>query len=97
MQALTSLVGRDSELSRLEALIEATGSGAEAVAIVGQPSIGKSALIEVGHVDTELGDSFAVALATLDLLRDRTSPAPLLIAVEDLHWLDQATVEVLDG
>ncbi|WP_433064904.1 ATP-binding protein [Dactylosporangium sp. CS-033363] len=38
------------------------------------------------------GDLFLTALATLDLLADA---APLLIVVEDAHWLDRASAEVL--
>ena len=40
-------------------------------------------------------DTFLIALATLDLLADAAARAPLLLLVEDAHWLDAATAEVL--
>src|SRR2546421_3823502 len=38
---------------------------------------------------------FRIALATLDVLCDVAAASPLLVAVEDAHWLDRATAEVL--
>ena len=40
-------------------------------------------------------DRFLVGLAALGLLRGSAAGRPLLVAVDDAHWLDQATVEVL--
>jgi DNA-binding CsgD family transcriptional regulator/tetratricopeptide (TPR) repeat protein len=49
----------------------------------------------VGQIDVEVGDFFAVALATLSLLRDQASKTPVLVVAEDLQWLDRPTVDVL--
>ena len=40
-------------------------------------------------------DLFLIALAALDLLADAAADAPLLLLVEDAHWLDADTSEVL--
>jgi DNA-binding CsgD family transcriptional regulator len=39
--------------------------------------------------------TYLIALATLDLLAERATKAPLLLAVEDAHWLDVASVDIL--
>ena len=40
-------------------------------------------------------DRFAVGVGTLGLLAAATDQAPLLVLVEDLHWLDAASVDAL--
>ena len=40
-------------------------------------------------------DLFLIALAALDVLSDRAAKVPLLVVVEDAHWLDAATCDVL--
>jgi DNA-binding CsgD family transcriptional regulator len=40
-------------------------------------------------------DLFLIALAALDVLSDAAAQAPLLVLVEDAHWLDAPTAEVL--
>jgi DNA-binding CsgD family transcriptional regulator len=40
-------------------------------------------------------DLFLIALAALDLLAEEAAASPLLLVVEDAHWLDAATCEVL--
>jgi DNA-binding CsgD family transcriptional regulator len=40
-------------------------------------------------------DLFLIALAALDLLADAAADSPLLLIVEDAHWLDADTSEVL--
>lgn len=40
-------------------------------------------------------DLFLIALATLDLLAEAASTAPLLLLVEDAHWLDVTSSDVL--
>jgi DNA-binding CsgD family transcriptional regulator len=40
-------------------------------------------------------DIFLIALATLDLVADAATSSPLVLLVEDAHWLDPATAEVL--
>ena len=40
-------------------------------------------------------DLFRIALAALELIGDAAADAPVLLAVEDAHWLDAATADVL--
>jgi predicted ATPase len=40
-------------------------------------------------------DTFLIALAALSLVADRAGEAPLLLIIEDAHWLDAATWDVL--
>src|SRR5687767_8278698 len=45
--------------------------------------------------ETEGGDPFAVAVATLDLLAMAAEDAPLLVVADDAPWVDAASVEAL--
>jgi DNA-binding CsgD family transcriptional regulator len=38
---------------------------------------------------------FVIAMAVLDLLSEAAAEAPLLLIVEDVHWLDRSSAEVL--
>lgn len=40
-------------------------------------------------------DTFLIALAALNLLADAAARSPLLVSVEDAHWLDADTTDVL--
>jgi DNA-binding CsgD family transcriptional regulator len=40
-------------------------------------------------------ERFRIAMAALDLVSDVATDAPLLLVVEDAHWLDRATADVL--
>src|SRR4051794_35083773 len=40
-------------------------------------------------------ERFRIAMAVLDLLSDFAGDAPLLVVVDDAHWLDRATADVL--
>jgi DNA-binding CsgD family transcriptional regulator len=40
-------------------------------------------------------ERFRIAMAVLDLLSDVATDAPLLLVVEDAHWLDRPTADVL--
>lgn len=51
--------------------------------------------VALGVSDGPAPDVFLVALAALDLLADRAEVAPVLVVVEDAHWLDVATCDVL--
>jgi len=48
-----------------------------------------------GVVDERAPEPFVIALATLHLLSDAAARAPLLLIVEDAHWLDRPTADVL--
>ena len=48
-----------------------------------------------GLTDGTAPDLFLIALATLDLLADAAARTPVVVVVEDAHWLDESTNEVL--
>lgn len=49
----------------------------------------------MGLVDQAAPDTFLIGLATLNLLADAAEVSPLLLIVEDAHWLDHASAEVV--
>lgn len=143
------LVGRDSEREQLAALVSGARSGrGGALVLVGEPGIGKSALLAdaIARADglavlsargieseSELAFSaladllrpllpaldelpepqraalasalavgepvaaerFTVAAGTLTLLAAGAARSPVLVAVDDLHWLDSSSLEAL--
>ena len=48
-----------------------------------------------GTVDAPAPDLFLIGLAALNLLADASVEAPVLLVVDDAHWLDGASVDVL--
>lgn len=48
-----------------------------------------------GLADTPAPEIFRIGLATLNLLTELATTAPLLVTVEDSHWLDRPSAEVL--
>lgn len=48
-----------------------------------------------GIEDGKSPNPFLIALGALELLSDRAAEAPLLLLVEDAHWLDRPTADVL--
>ena len=48
-----------------------------------------------GLTDAAAPDLFIVALATLNLLGEAATRTPVLLIVEDVHWLDRASADVL--
>jgi DNA-binding CsgD family transcriptional regulator len=49
-----------------------------------------------GIVEGDAPDLFLIGLATLGLLGERATETPLLCMVEDAHWLDRPSAEVLE-
>jgi DNA-binding CsgD family transcriptional regulator len=49
-----------------------------------------------GIVEGDAPDLFLIGLATLGLLGERAAETPLLCVVEDAHWLDRPSAEVLE-
>src|SRR3954463_6733566 len=52
-------------------------------------------LAAFGMADRDGPDLFLIALATLNMLSEVAAQAPVLIVLEDAHWLDRSTTEVL--
>jgi DNA-binding CsgD family transcriptional regulator len=48
-----------------------------------------------GMVDAAAPEPFLIALATLELLADAATSAPLLVVAEDAQWLDRPSLDVL--
>ncbi|MBO1752525.1 helix-turn-helix domain-containing protein [Actinotalea sp. BY-33] len=144
------LLGRERELSALDAFLVRAEADGEALLLTGEPGVGKSALLDAaarraavggvrvvrgGGVEYESDVSFAglhqlidqfadelvqlptqsrealqVALgigsgpaperltvlgASLELLRRVSTGTPLLLVMDDMHWLDRATASVI--
>src|ERR1700685_828070 len=52
-------------------------------------------LAAFGLTDAAGPDPFLTALAALDLIAEAASRAPVLVAADDAHWFDHATVDAL--
>ncbi|MGW4241907.1 BREX system ATP-binding domain-containing protein, partial [Nocardia sp. NPDC004722] len=141
------LVGRNAEVATLQALLDEVRTGGAAKVFVGEPGIGKTALLTAaaalaeargmlvlsargveteqhlafaalhdllrpvldridtlspGHRDAlltafgrarsnEPPEHFFVALAALELICELAADQPVLLVVDDLHWLDEAS------
>ncbi|WP_371782603.1 helix-turn-helix transcriptional regulator [Streptosporangium subroseum] len=48
-----------------------------------------------GLTDTAVPDLFLIALAVLNLLGETAARSPVLLIVEDAHWLDRSSADVL--
>jgi DNA-binding CsgD family transcriptional regulator len=60
------------------------------------PAVQRAALdAAFGLTDEAAPEHFRIAMAVLDLFSDVATDAPLLVVVEDAHWLDHATSDVL--
>jgi DNA-binding CsgD family transcriptional regulator len=55
----------------------------------------RALLAAIGRTDAAAPDLFLIALATLNLLGEAATRAPILLLVEDAHWLDRASADVL--
>ncbi len=54
-----------------------------------------AALGQLDQLDSDVPDVFLIALATLNLVADAAARVPVLILLEDGHWLDRATADVV--
>jgi len=60
------------------------------------PTIQRHALdAAFGLSDELVTEPFRIAMAALDLLSEAATERPVLVAVEDAHWLDRASADVL--
>ena len=124
------LIGRDPETARLRELVDTLLSGtAASLLVLGEPGMGKSALLETVHpiaadrgvrvvlvsaVESESGmpgallevlrgrlgrsgepASMPPARQLLDDLVAASSRGPLLVVIDDVHWLDGETLRAL--
>jgi len=65
-------------------------------AISALPQLQREALsVAFGLSGGPAPDIFLTALAALNVVADRAGEAPLLLVIEDAHWLDAASLEVL--
>ena len=63
---------------------------------VGLPPVQRDALdAAFGLTRDEAPEHYRIAMASLDLVSDVAADAPLLLVVEDAHWLDPPTADVL--
>ncbi len=145
-----TLIGRDRELSELAVLLAPSPRQGCAVALVGDPGVGKSALQSAlvdaatqrhhevmlargipaeqhlpfaglhqllspvldrarelpkrqreallsafGMFETEQPEPFLTSLAALELLGTIASAAPVLVCIDDAHWMDRPTLDVI--
>jgi DNA-binding CsgD family transcriptional regulator len=75
----------------LERLLRGLPGGAETL-----PEPQREALLgALGLAGAHVGDPFLVGLATLNLLAGAASGGRLVVLVDDAHWLDEASAEVL--
>jgi DNA-binding CsgD family transcriptional regulator len=62
----------------------------------GLPSLQREALYSAFGISQSTGPQlFTIALAALNLLSEAAGPTPLALVVEDAHWLDRPTADVL--
>jgi DNA-binding CsgD family transcriptional regulator len=63
---------------------------------VGLPPIQRDALDAAFGLTLEIApEPYRIAMASLDLISDVAGEVPLLLVVEDAHWLDRPTADVL--
>jgi len=48
-----------------------------------------------GMGDVEVPDRFLMSLAVLELLAERARQAPVLVSLDDLHWMDEPSLDVV--
>src|SRR2546429_309047 len=82
-RGLTPLVGRAAELAQLEACYRRLGNRAQILSVVGDAGAGKSRLVY----------EFKRCLAGLVLTESHE--APVVMTIEDLHWMDESSIELL--
>jgi DNA-binding CsgD family transcriptional regulator len=64
-------------------------------AIENLPSLHRTALVDAFSATQTEPQIFRVALAVLELLADETDRQPLLLLVDDVHWIDSSSRDVL--
>ena len=60
------------------------------------PALQRNAVMAAfGMTDAAAPDLFLIALAALELLSEAAAHSPVVLIVEDAHWLDRSTADVL--
>jgi DNA-binding NarL/FixJ family response regulator len=59
------------------------------------PAIQRDALLAAFGASPDVPDVFLVALAALNLVSERAAEAPILLLIDDVHWVDGPTRDVL--
>src|SRR5215218_1889205 len=110
MSLLTDqFVGRAGELTSLDqALDQVDSGGAAAIEIVGEPGIGKTRLLaELAHVFPSLSalaparngalqhERYRTHRAVRELLEHLAGANPFVLVLDDLHWADSASIELV--
>ena len=75
----------------LQQLVQPSLAGLDALALPQREALATA--VGLRHGDSP--QTFLIALAVLDLLSEASVSAPTLLVVEDAHWLDDPTAEVL--
>ncbi|MFC4071641.1 AAA family ATPase, partial [Actinoplanes subglobosus] len=64
-------------------------------AIGGLPPVHRAALRAAFGLEQGQPDLYAVALAALDVIVDAAADRPIVLVIDDLHWLDKASADVM--
>ncbi|MEU8662186.1 AAA family ATPase [Actinoplanes philippinensis] len=64
-------------------------------AIGGLPPVHRAALRAAFGLEPGQPDLYAVALAALDAIVDAAAERPIVLVIDDLHWLDKASADVM--
>jgi predicted ATPase len=88
------LLERDAELRRLRAALDRAGRGHGSVALVsGEAGIGKTSLVR--ELAAGAPSRVRALVGMCDALHRQLAGRPALLVVEDLHWADDATLDVV--
>src|SRR6266545_4183182 len=104
----TSFVGRADELGHLERALAAAAEGSPKVVLVkGEAGVGKTRLVDEFVRQAEAGGARVLVGGCVDigglrlfegllrLLQDLCADRPLVLVVEDLHWANESTLDLL--
>src|SRR6266567_2540774 len=92
MRVTPSLLERQAELDMLGTAVARAGTGrGSAVLVLGEAGVGKTSLVKA-FLSAAAGRARVLAGACDEL---PAPPSPAVLVVEDVHWADGATLDVL--